>query len=189
MSIIKPTDNYYNLFTDRLLFVPLKEKHIDVWANFFVDNPTERFLGFEGSTKTPFEKAELWINKQIERRTNNEFGQLAIIEKKSGQFIGLGGIISRNINNKQEFEITYSILKNYWGIGYATELAIFFRDFMFIEKNCFSVISIIHVDNEASINVARKNGMSVSSETTFMDMPVYIFRIVNDMHKSQQVNC
>lgn len=189
MSIIKPTENYYKLFTDRLLFVPLNKKHINIWANFFVDNPTERFLGFQGSTKTSFEKAELWINKQIERKINNEFGQLAIMEKESGQFIGLGGIISRNINDKQEFEITYSILKSYWGRGYATELATFFRDFMFSKKTCFSVISIIHVDNEASINVARKNGMFVSSETTFMDMPVFIFRIVNDLRKSQQANC
>jgi len=176
MSIIKPTKEYYQLNSERLIFVPLTNKHISLWEAFFQNNPTERFLGFEGSTKNALQKAEFWIERQIDRKKNNEFGQLAFIEKESGQFIGLGGIIPREIEGKQEYEVSYSLLRNFWGKGFGTEAAIFFRNYMLNETNCDSVISIIHKENQSSINVAEKNGMQISLETTFMDMPVFVYR-------------
>ena len=176
MSIINPTEEYYLLESSRLRFIPLTEKHVPLWALFFENNPTERFLGFEGSIKSAFEKAQFWVEKQMDRQKNGEFGQLAIIEKESGQFIGLGGIITREINKISNYEVTYSLFKEVWGKGFGTETAIFFKDFMFRTTNCTSVISIIHRENEASIHVAEKNGMSISEELTFMDMPVFIFR-------------
>ena len=176
MSIIRPTKEYYELDSERLIFVPLMNKHVPLWEAFFHNNPTERFLGFEGSTKTALQKAEFWIERQIDRKKNNEFGQLAFIEKESGQFIGLGGIIPREIEGKQEYEVSYSLLLNFWGRGFGTEAAIFFRNYMLNERNCNSVISIIHKENQASINVAEKNGMQISLETSYMDMPVFVYR-------------
>ena len=176
MSIIKPTQEYYLLNSERLSFTPLTNKHISLWEIFFHNNQTEQFLGFKGSTKTALQKAEFWIERQIDREKNNEFGQLAFIEKESGQFIGLGGIIPREIEGKQEYEVSYSLLREAWGKGFGKEAATFFRDYMFNERNCDSVISIIHIENQASINVAEKNGMQISLETTFMDMPVFVYR-------------
>ena len=176
MSIIKPSENYYQLSSERLNFIPLTNEHVPLWEKFFHNNPTERFLGFEGSTQSAYEKAAFWIGRQTDRKKNNDFGQLAIIEKKSGQFIGLGGIIPREIEGKQEYEVSYFLLREAWGKGLGTEAAILFRDFMLNEANCESVISIIHIENQASINVAEKNGMQISLETTFMDMPVFVYR-------------
>lgn len=178
MTIIKPTNEYYNLNSERLSYVPLTSEYVNQWETFFHNNPTERFLGFEGSTKSALEKAQFWIGKQIERKKNGGFGQLAIIEKSTGNFIGLAGIIPREIESKQEYEVSYSLLQNSWGKGYATETAVSFKEFMLTK--CTSVISIIHKENKPSINVAKKNGMSISGETTFMDMPVFVYRI--DLH-------
>ena len=177
MSIIKPSQQYYELNSLRLSFVPLTKEHVSQWEVFFHDNPTERFLGFEGSPLNSLEKADFWINKQIERKENEEFGQLAIIEKSTGRFIGLGGIIPREINGQQEYEVTYSLLQNAWGNGFATETAVFFKDYMLANSNCTSVISIIHIENQASINVAIKNGMFISDEIVFMDMPVFVYKV------------
>lgn len=178
MSTIKSNDNYYLLETERLRFNSLKKEHCALWEPFFVNNPTERFLGFEGSTKSNAEKAAFWINKQIDRENNQEYGQLAIIEKSSGKFVGLAGVIPREINGKQEFEVTYSLLQNYWGKGFATEAARFFKDYILTNNVCSSAISIIHVENEASINVAAKNGMVPTSTLEFMEMPVVIYRSI-----------
>ena len=122
------------------------------------------------------EKATVWIEKQIERKNVGQYGQLAIIEKSSGEFIGLGGIIERDMNTDTDFEITYSFLPDYWGRGYATELAVHFKNFAFNNTDIQSVISMIHKDNLASINVAQKNGMTYTSSTSFLSMPISIFR-------------
>ena len=178
MSTIKPTDNYYHVETERLKFISLKKEHCALWEPFFVNNPTERFLGFEGSTKSNAEKAEFWINKQIDRENNQEYGQLAIIEKSSGKFVGLAGIIPREINGHEEFEVTYSLLQNHWGKGFATEAARFFKEFILANGIGSSAISIIHIENEASINVAAKNDMAPTLTLEFMEMPVVIYRSI-----------
>tara|TARA_R110002072_G_C7973360_1_gene535047 strand:- start:4795 stop:5331 length:537 start_codon:yes stop_codon:yes gene_type:complete len=176
MCTFRPEDSYYQVETERLAFIPLTKAHIKQWTAFFVDNSTERFLGFEGSDKSSEEKAEFWIQKQIDRKNKKEFGQLAIIEKISGEFIGLAGIIPRDIDGKEEYEVTYSLLFSSWGKGYATEAAVKFKEYMLENTAVASLISIIHKENDASIKVAKKNEMKISSEMTFMEMPVYIFR-------------
>ena len=175
----KPAQNYYSLQSNRLTFRSFKEGDIQLWETFFENNPTLRFLGMGHLKTSNKEKATSWVGRQIEREENGAFGQLAVLEKESNRFVGVGGIIERDLDGVQEFEITYSFLPEVWGKGYATELAIFFKNYAFEHINPPSVISIIHTENKASMNVARKNGMKKSGETTFMEMPVYIFRAEN----------
>ena len=172
-----PTEAYYKQETERLSFRPLVVSDIELWTAFYNDNPSERFVGGDKLGSTPVEKATTWIMKQIERQRNNEFGQLAVIEKESGSLIGLGGIIYRDMDDAEEFEVTYSLLPTCWGKGYATELAVHFKNFAFKYIDSPSVISMIHKENEPSMNVARKNGMVLSSETSFLDMPINVFRV------------
>ncbi|MBL1281256.1 MAG: GNAT family N-acetyltransferase [Fluviicola sp.] len=176
MFTFKPEPSYYQIETERLSFVPLTEGHKLEWADFFIDNSTEHFLGFENSTKTAEEKAAFWVSKQIDRKNKHEFGQLAVIEKKSGDFIGLAGIIPRELKGVAEYEITYSFFAKVWGKGYATEAATTFKNYLFKNTTVKSVISIIHIENEASMKVAKKNEMVISDETSYMEMPVFIFR-------------
>ena len=170
----QPIKEYYNQESERLLFRPLTSADIEPWSTFFIDNPTERFIGANKLGLTPLSKSTAWIEKQMWRKDEKIYGQLAVIEKSSGVFIGLGGIIERD---NEDFEITYSFLPEFWGLGYGTELAVHFKTFAFENINTSSVISMIHKENEASMHVARKNGMEISSETTFLDMPIWVFRV------------
>lgn len=176
MKTKNPTPNYYKQESDRLLFRRMDLTDVVAWTPFFIDNPTQRFVGGFMFDISPAEKANNWILKQLDREANGEYGQLAVIDKTSNEFIGVGGIISREFDEGREFEITYSLLPTQWGKGYATELAVHFKKYAQRHIECDSVISIIHIENEASMNVARKNRMSPERETTYLDMPVYIFR-------------
>lgn len=173
----KPQANYYQQESERLLFCELSSEHISFWKIFFPNNPSLRFVGMDQLTLSDEEKASSWIQRQIERKSNNSFGQLAIIEKRTNQFIGVGGIIERKLDEKPAFEISYSLLPSSQGQGFATELAIHFKEFAFTNIDTTEVISIIHKENEASMNVARKNGMRSIKETQFMGMPVFIFSV------------
>ena len=171
------TDAYYNQESARLKYRSLRDSDIEKWSSFFVNNPSDRFIGASHLGSSPIEKATAWIEKQLERKAFGQYGQLAIIEKSSGDFIGLGGIIEREMKPGVDFEITYSFFPDYWGKGYATELAVHFKDFAFNNIETLSVISMIHKDNLASINVAKKNGMTFASKTSFLNMPILIYRV------------
>lgn len=63
------------------------------------------------------------------------------------------------------------------GLGYALEAAQKCRDFAFQNQLADSLISIIHPDNIASQQVALKNGMKLSKQTNYSNLPVNIYRI------------
>ena len=177
LPFIKPKSDYYSQESTRLKYVPITAEDTQLWKVFFENNPTERFIGFENSTKTAEEKAKFWIDRQIKKWNDGAFGQLKVLHKKTDELIGIGGVSMREFDGLFEYEITYSLLPKFWGNGYATELATHFRDYMFTYAECSTVISIIHHENEASINVAEKNNMSVYSKIDdYMGMKVIIFR-------------
>lgn len=143
---------------------------------FFIHNPSLPYLGID-LNKTPEEIANDWINFQFKRYAEKRYGHHALIKKDTGEFIGMCGLLTQNVEDKQEIEIGYSLLPKYWGFGYATEAAIFFRDFGFSKENLDHIISIIDIRNMASQNVAEKNGMKRIRQIKYYNLDVYIYQI------------
>ena len=176
MSTIKPKISYYRQFSDRLLFRPLTLEDLPLWIPFFNQDEYHRFLGQDISIPAK-ERAKVWIDRQVQRKNDGTFGQLAVIEKRSGQFIGVGGIIHRELYGNDDLEITYSLLPEFWGKGYARELAKHFIDYAKTEIEVQSVMSMIHPENEASKKVAEANGLAFDRMAKFMRIPVEVYRL------------
>ncbi|MEO0470953.1 MAG: GNAT family N-acetyltransferase, partial [Bacteroidota bacterium] len=121
--------------------------------------------------------ADNWIRLQFGRYTAFGLGHLGAEEKDSHTFIGLGGIIPRQLKGKQEYEIAYSLLPAHWGKGYGTEIAQTMRDFGFHHMSSDRFISIIDKENARSQKVARKNGMKILFDTIYNDRAVDIYGI------------
>ncbi len=166
--------DYFNQETDRLTLRKLTEADIPIWTEFFVDNPNARFIGLD-LKKDKHELATIWLDRQFERYNPNHLGQLAAIEKTTGHFVGLAGILTRELGGHQAFEISYSMLPNHWGKGYATELAMHLKLFGRAHNISDKFISIIHKENFPSMHVAIKNGMTNLHQSTFQGMEVFIF--------------
>lgn len=173
----KPTHTYYEQASDRLIFRALTVEDIALWTPFFDRDDYMHFLGQDVNTPGS-ERSKAWIERQIQRKEENDYGQLAIIEKSSNEFIGVGGIIERDIAGVQEYEITYSLMPSSWGKGYARELAKHFINFAHNAIETKSVISLIHPENQASISVALANGLKLDGEAVFMGIPVEIYRFI-----------
>jgi RimJ/RimL family protein N-acetyltransferase len=116
-----------------------------------------------------------WINKQIERYQAQGLGLLAVIERESGQLVGMAGIIPRNIKNKDYFEIAYSMKPSFQRKGYATEAAMMMKQFGVMNNLSSSFISVIHPENYSSIRVAEKNGMSYKFDAEYLSMSVQVY--------------
>lgn len=161
--------------TDRLQFRKVNKKDFDVWLEFFKNPLTS--LYWNSPDNAPGETCEAWYQKQANRYQNNLGGMNAIIEKKSGNLVGHGGLLIQTVDKVDQLEIAYSLLPKFWSRGYATEAAMHFRDYAFENDFSESLISIISLTNKPSEKVALKNGMKLHHSTTYKGNEVNIFKI------------
>lgn len=68
--------------------------------------------------------------------------------------------LSVSLADIREWEIGWKVHYSYWGNGYATEAAKGMLAFGFEELQAHRIVALCHVQNEASIRVMQKLGMS-----------------------------
>lgn len=168
--------DYFQLESERLRFRKLTEQDIPSWAEFFVNNDRLQFFNFDLS-KSKEALAEEWIQLQLKRYENHQFGHLAVELKTEGTFIGLAGILPRELKGKQEYEVAYSLKPAHWGKGYGTEMAATMKNYGFKNLDSTRLISMISFGNESSVNVAKKNGMQLLFNTEFDGELLHVFGI------------
>lgn len=106
------------------------------------------------------EKADEIFSRFI--TNTGDIGMKAVFEKSTGNFIGWGGIgyLDGNENN---LEIGYVFHKEFWGNGYATELANAAAEYVFDILDKDRVVAIANPANKRSIAVMERAGMSFES--------------------------
>jgi len=93
----------------------------------------------------------------------------SVIERSSGQFIGLCGLTEKEIEGQPETDLGYFFLPSFWGKGYATEAAWKLVEYAFSGLRLESVIAVIDPINTASKSVALKLGMGLERESLRSD--------------------
>jgi RimJ/RimL family protein N-acetyltransferase len=83
---------------------------------------------------------------------------------------GFVGFSPRELDWGDELELGWLLLPRFHGRGYATEAARTIRSLV-PER----VISLIRVENSASINVARKLGMRLDRDIQFVGFATHLF--------------
>ncbi len=162
--------------SERLYYRPITKEDTKSWEAFFIDNPDLHFVGVKGSNG-PQEEAVIWTERQMKRIADTGLGMLAAVEKSTDTLIGNVGVIFReNIMGEDLFEIGYSVIPSRWKMGYASEMAIRFREYFEDQGLDERVISIIHIDNIGSQKVAEKNGMTRGKQFDFLGSPCYCYR-------------
>ena len=87
----------------------------------------------------------------------NGFGLWLIVLKKSGESIGMCGLIRRD--NLEDVDIGYALLPRFWSKGYAVEAAratkTYAKDVIGLKR----IVAIVDPANEGSIRVLEKIGL------------------------------
>ena len=86
------------------------------------------------------------------------FGRYFIVEKSSGEFIGL--LLFKETKNSAGVEIGYSLKKKYWNNGYATETVKQSMHWLFTHKRFTSIYAVTETNNTNSQHVLLKCGFA-----------------------------
>ena len=165
-----------NQETERLGFRALTKEDFQDWLPFFENKMILTYFGINPNLPQK-ELCDNWFKKVFHRYENNLGGLNAIILKETGELIGQCGLLIQNVEGLERLEIGYSLLPKYRGKGYATEAAVKCKEFAFQNGIATELISMIHIDNIASENVAKKNGMNLESIIDFEGMPAKVYSI------------
>ena len=161
--------------TERLTFRKLTVADFEDWLPFHQEPKSSEF--WTGLSKDPKVACTDQFQRIFERYEKGMGGMHALINKKTKKLVGICGLLLQIVDDIEELEIGYSILPEHWGKGYASEAAEKCKATAFKNQWANHLISIIHIDNEASKKVAIKNGMHIEKRTVYKENPVFIFRI------------
>ncbi|MBM1106249.1 GNAT family N-acetyltransferase [Aurantibacter crassamenti] len=161
--------------TERLTFRKFNLSDFDTWLPFHEDPRSSQH--WNGLPKAPKQACTEQFNRLFERYDSNLGGMNALVDKTTGELIGMAGLLVQTVDEIQELEIGYSILPKFWKEGFASEAAMKCKTHAFENHLTNSLISIIHIDNIPSQKVAKHTGMELDKTTTYKNNPVHIFRV------------
>jgi [ribosomal protein S5]-alanine N-acetyltransferase len=126
------------------------------------------------------EETRAMLERFLQRYERDGSGPYAVLLKETGALIGFAGLPVHEIDGVKEIEVGYGIDPAYQGQGYAAEATKACRDYAFQRLGAKRVVSIIKKDNEASLKVAAKLGMTFEKSTLFYGAAVLIYSVSHE---------
>jgi [ribosomal protein S5]-alanine N-acetyltransferase len=168
----------YGAESERLVFRAVSTSDFESWLPFYDDPESTRY--WNGIPNDPVIAGREQFAIIFQRIKKGLGGMNALVEKNSGAFIGICGLLVQVVDNRKELEIGYSLLPDSRNKGLATEAALHCKKYAFANQLAPSLISIIQVDNTPSQKVALKLGMKIDTTTSYKNNPVHIYRVYPD---------
>jgi RimJ/RimL family protein N-acetyltransferase len=160
------------LETERLVLRLWREDDFEAYAELCADADVMRFLGGR-----PFDRTEAWrhLAMMIGHWQLRGYGLWAVEEKASGRLAGRIGFL--NPAGWPGFELGWTLKREFWSKGYATEGARRALEYAFNELDKPHVISLIHADNHASIRVAERLGETREGAAKILGIDVLVYGV------------
>jgi len=163
------------LETKRLLLRRFVTSDVDDLFKFYSDPDVIRYIpDAPGSYEETREELEWHRNGHPKFP---ELGLWATIYKETDRFIGRCGLLPWTIDGQPEVEVAFALSKDYWGQGLATEAARGIVQYAFEHLQVSRLICLIDPDNQGSIHVATKIGMTFEKESKDEYGPFLVYAI------------
>lgn len=167
--------------TSRLILRELTLEDVDALHAIMGDPQIMAFSLYGTRTR---EEVHGIIETQLSEYQQRGYGNWAVVEKDSNQFVGFCGLRPQTVEGETQAEIAYRFNKAWHGKGLATEAARAVRDHAFQALGMDKVISIIEPQNIPSIRVAEKNGMTLERECVYSGVAVGVYAVrLEDLKK------
>ncbi len=160
------------LSSERLL---LKQMNIADAQDMFILNSDPEVIQYTGDVMFNSVDDALNLLKNYDQYIKYKMGRLSLFDKVSGEYIGWCGL--KYLEDRDQVDIGYRLLKKHWGKGYATEASRVCLDYGFNTLGLEEIIGSAMLANPASINVFKKLGMKYDTDEPCGDQPGVIYKI------------
>src|SRR5712692_7215947 len=169
--------------TERLLLRKPRLEDADDLLAYVGDPDVMRWIGGETGNR---ETAAAAIERWLERWDADDIGHFSVIGKEHGRVLGRVGFLvwdSRSWETSSyaeagehaETELGWTLAREHWGQGYATEAAAALRAWANGERGLERLISLISPDNARSIRVAEKLGATPTETVQVGGKPAVVW--------------
>ena len=161
------------ILTPRLALRRMTADDLDDLTRMHLD---PRVMATLGGVRSPDVTPE-WLGRQLEHWRQHGFGLWLAFDRETGCFAGRGGLHHVPIDDRDEIEVGYAFLAEFWGRGLATELAresirTAFTRLEMPELVCFTLTT-----NRASQRVMQKAGFRYERDLLYHDLPHVLYRL------------
>lgn len=167
--------------SDRLILRRMNSSDLSYFVAIHSDVDVARYIG-AGRPRSEAETQQ-WFNDIVASYEKSNLGQLTIIRKSDGALLGRCGLSDAAIERQDRTdaprkgwffsthvpagidfecvpELGYTLGKENWGQGYASEATRCVFQYARGALNFETIMSVIHADNAASLAVAKKFGVA-----------------------------
>lgn len=149
----------------RLSYRRVRHDDLDLFASFLGDEEATRYLIVPRAHTRP--EAATLLDRWV-AQFDGAIGMYTV--RDSTDTVGWSGYVRRALRWGDELELGWSIRREHWGKGYATEAALALRP-LGPER----VVHLIHPENLRSIHVAERLGAEIERHTTLRGNPVTVY--------------
>lgn len=167
------------LSTDRIILRAFREDDAPALAKVHNNAEVMRFISPTGEAEPSLRKAWEYMVLTMGHWLFKGYGKWALIDAKTDELIGRVGYFDGPYE-WPGLELGWTIGRDAWGKGFASEAAALALDWGFKTLNTNEIISAIHPDNERSARVADRIGEKFVRMGTIHGGPCRIFAITRD---------
>jgi RimJ/RimL family protein N-acetyltransferase len=150
--------------------------------DFYAINLDPEVMKYTGDNPfKSFEEAKRFL-AEYDQYQKYGVGRLAVIEKKTGEFLGWCGL--KYTPEQDYYDLGYRFFRSHWNKGYATETALANLQFGFRQRGLDEIVGRALSDNTASINVLKKAGMTYRKALDFEGKEGVWYSITRGEYKS-----
>jgi ribosomal-protein-alanine N-acetyltransferase len=159
--------------TERLI---VRHYTADDADNFFLLNADPEVMRYIRPVRSRADTDNFFEEVMQYSKDNPAYGRMAIMDKRSGEFVGSFAIIP--IEKTDLMQLGYSLLPKYWGRGYATELVRWALKYIFTSTGIEEIFGVTESMNTASQQVLLKSGFTPHSKMMEGEKELYRFHLL-----------
>ena len=162
------------LETARLLLREFRDPDLDAYAAMCADPEVMRYLSPTGAVLS---REDAWRQMALfaGHWTLRGYGMWAVEEMESGRFVGRVGL--HRPEGWPDLELGWSLCREAWGKGYATEAARAAAEYAFRELRRTHLIHLILPGNTRSIRVAERLGATPRGTAIVRGVEQLLYRL------------
>lgn len=175
MQTITQFHSIENFTTQRLIAKKLQPEDCDKLLQMHTNSQVMATLGGVWNEQ----RQQEFLEKNLKHWQDHGFGLWMFYLQATGEWVGRGGVRHVVVAGKEEIEVAYSLMPQFWQQGLASEIAKACTEIAFEILRLKDIVCFTLTTNKASQRVMEKAGFCYEAEIIHADLPHVLYRLKN----------